>query len=66
MRVKITDFLITIGNICNTNSNNCKDCPFNFINEEHRKVCAIDFLKDKDIAEKVKRIVLKQMKVGAK
>lgn len=65
MKIKITDFLVTMSNICRTNYDGCKDCPFDFVDEEHRKGCALDFLYDEQIAEKVKRIVLEQMKGGA-
>ncbi len=61
MKVKITDFLGTMSNICRKNDN-CKSCPFYFVNEEHRKGCGLDFLHDEEIARKVKNIVLKQMK----
>ena len=61
MKVKITDFLVTIGNICRA-SDKCRDCRFNFVDDVHRKGCALDFLNDEEIAEKVKNIVLKRMK----
>lgn len=61
-KVKITDFLVTMSNICRTHYDGCKDCPFDFVDEEHRRGCALDFLNDEEIARKVKNIVLKQMK----
>ena len=66
MKVKITDFLMTMSNICIESDDCCKNCPLDFVDEEHRKGCAIDFLYDEQIAEKVKRIVLRKMKGGAK
>lgn len=65
MKIKITDFLVTMGNICKTNYDGCKNCPLDFVNEEHRRGCAKDFLYDEQISEKVKRIVIERMKGGA-
>lgn len=64
MKVKITDFLVTMGNICNERTE-CNDCVFDFVDEEHRAGCARDFLYDEKIAGKVKNIVLEKMKGGA-
>lgn len=61
-KVKITDFLMTMGNICKKNYDDCSGCPFNFVNEEYGVGCARDFLEKEEIAEKIKRIVIKQMK----
>lgn len=61
MKVKITDFLVTIGNICNGRKE-CNGCVFDFVDEEHRVGCARDFLYDEKISEKVKNIVLEKMK----
>lgn len=63
MKVKITDFLVTMGNICHERKE-CNGCIFDFVDEEHRAGCARDFLYDEQIAEKVRRIVLEQMKGG--
>ena len=65
MKVKITDFLMTMNSICRTHNDCCKDCPLDFVDEEYRKGCAIDFLYDEQISEKVKRIVIERMKGGA-
>ena len=61
MKVNITDFLVAMGNICR-DTESCRNCPFDCVDEEHRKGCAIGFLYDRKISEKVKDIVLKYMK----
>ena len=61
MKVRITDFLVAMGNICRE-AESCRKCPFNFVDEENRKGCAEGFLYDRKISEKVKDIVLKYMK----
>ena len=61
MKVRITDFLVAMGNICRE-AESCRNCPFDFVDEEHRKGCAIDFLYDRKISEKVKDIALEYMK----
>ena len=61
MKVRITDFLVAIGNICRE-AESCRNCPFDCVDEANRKGCARDFLYDEKISEKVKDIVLEYMK----
>ena len=61
MKVKITDFLVVMGIICRE-AESCRNCPFDLVDEEHRKGCARDFLYDRKISEKVKDIALEYMK----
>ena len=61
MKVKITDFLVVMWIICR-DTESCRNCPFDLVDEENRKGCARDFLYDRKISEKVKDIVLKYMR----
>lgn len=59
MKIKIIDFLMAIGEICNGHVG-CKGCPLQVDIGDHHG-CAIDGLHKKEIAQKVKEETIKYM-----
>ena len=60
MKVKITDFLIAMGKICDEHKNNCFNCPFTYDGETFYG-CMKDDMSDPEHAKMIKDITLKRM-----
>ena len=61
MKVKITDFLISMGNICDNHSSNCCNCPFN-VDDGNFYGCLKDDMSNPKHANMIKNITLKYIK----
>lgn len=64
MKVKIKDFIIAMGNICDEQTK-CKECPFN-IDTETFHGCIRDKQSEPKFAEIIKNETLKYMKKGSR
>lgn len=61
MAVRIVDFIMAMGEICEEHCNSCKSCPFcRDIGTFHG--CIIDGRSDPELAEIIKNETLKHMK----
>lgn len=61
MKVKITDFLLTIGEICDKHNDNCGNCPFS-VDDGNFHGCLKDDMSNPKHANMIKDITLKYMK----
>lgn len=66
MRVKITDFLMAMGKICDDDMNSCQGCPMqrDFRETDGFSGCVCDYMANPKYAEIVKNEVLKYIKAG--
>lgn len=65
MKIKIDDFLHTLGVICLENCDNCFHCPLSVeppIGGEHFYGCAKDKLEYERCSKHLKKVVLERMK----
>lgn len=61
MKVKIIDFLLSIGKICDEHSDSCNNCPL-CVHEEKFNGCFKDDISNPKHAKMIKDITLKYMK----
>ena len=66
MRVKIIDFLVAMGKICDDHADSCKDCQMqrDYLETDGFSGCVCDNMANPKYAEIVKNEVLKYIKAG--
>lgn len=60
MKIKITDFLLAMGEICDKHSDSCNCCPL-CVHEEKFNGCLKDDMSNPKHANMIRNIVLKYM-----